>query len=461
MGKNKIVLAILMMFISTSILCSCAETPDEVIENINILNSTSTREIEIVDYTTGKTANNDNSNITIVERGNITDIRNQLEYDVEKSYSNMVIKNTRVGNGDIMPTYDIKINGKGYSGFEDVVGYIYKNKFDVTNQSLYTETEQYSPVYPKYPVTFEPGNYAGDGVRGPNTYFYGMKAFIPDKNADISLSTYVYSIGNVWGSEVGAYGNENYFYESSKNIVEKYNLQYEVIPSDLEYVMETSGETWNALESITYIENFWNTYLSFNDIENFEYKVKEFYVIKLNLGYGYLYNVQHSDKNGNYYETNMFLRQDDECIQSRNPFMVENVGMTWCIGKEQLTRFVKDFKYEYLEETNSGNELLTLGAAADILSEALASNIALNIESAELNYAIVCKDYPYFELWEDPYYLQDICYDKCDFEIRPYWCFRPAQNSFIDMNEIEIYFVDAVTSQIKIMLPNTREVITK
>ena len=68
---------------------------------------------------------------------------------------------------------------------------------------------------------------------------------------------------------------------------------------------------------------------------------------------------------------------------------------TWCADKETITYFHKDYTFKHEQMTNDGKELISLRKASDILSEAIAPNINLEL-TAELNYVTICKGYPYF-----------------------------------------------------------------
>ena len=128
--------------------------------------------------------------------------------------------------------------------------------------------------------------------------------------------------------------------------------------------------------------------------------------------------------------------------------MIDNYAACWCSEKELLTNFTKDYSYDLGDATDSGDSLLTLGAASDLLSEKLAQNANLSF-TAELNYVLVCKNYPYYELWEYPEYYEDMAVTTCDLVLKPYWCFRknlPLNSS--DASTAETYFVDALTGEI-------------
>lgn len=427
---------VLFRFIITILLLSgCAEVPNNVKEEISIRDNSQEKPVDEIEY---------------LKWGNIEEIRGQMETDLQKTYSNLDIKNARVGTGTLMPVYDVKIAGAGYDGFKPLIKFLFNNQYDYDDESQYFQYEKYAANDINYPATREPMDYDNDGkINTPNSWSFGIYGFRPD-NDDQTKSIYAYTSGNCWGSPLGQNNSEKYFFEAY-SAWEIYDLQYEVISEELTYRMN-DGQEWKVLEAVEYVERFWNDYLCKFDPQKYEYKVKYLYVVNFwDDTYGYFFNIQKVDENGNYLDTDKFYLQDNDAIQNNQPFLMENGGMTWCCGKEEITRFIKDFSMEYLEQTDEGDKLLSLGAASDILSDSLASENIVQIESAELNYVLTCKGYPYFQIWEYPEYYEDVCRDTCEFELHPYWCFRPEQCVWLKEGQLEIYFVDALTGNVLIM----------
>lgn len=441
---KKTVSVIILCVTSGMLFCSCAEVPESLKTSENTEINTIGSDPRYTDYT----QNAENKTET-AERGNLDVIRSQLENDLSKKYPNIKIENARVGDGNNMPTYDVKIEGNPDFNFKNIVEYLYADKFDVNNDDFYRKRYKGDPVETEYPATFEPLNYAGDGIRPPNSYEFDIEDFTPDKN-NSSQSIYSYSTGDVWGSEVGGFYNDIYYYEMY-NISERYDLKYNNLEDSLSYPM-MDGNEWNVKEAITFVENFWNNYLSQSDPVKYEYNVKTLFVIAIgNNKYGYLFEVERKDNNGNYYDVDCGFIQDDIAIESNNPFKIDNSQLTWITEKEVILRFSKDYSIKPEKQTNDGTNLLTLEGAADILSESLASNINLNIYSAELNYVTICKGYPYFQIWEYPFYYEYICLENCEFEIKPFWCFRTNKSTLMNLNNCEIYFIDVVTGELSVM----------
>ncbi len=452
MKKNKA--AVSLCIFGGVLLCGCAEVPESFnnSENTNISIIGSGATYNDYSHNAESTDSNTGTVTEISERGNIDVIRGQLEADLSRTYDNIKIENARVGDGSIMPAYDIKIGGNPDFDFKKVIEYLYEDKFDINNESYYTKSLKGEPMDPSYPATSEP-TYTENGIRNPNANDYDIDEFSPVKNTDYTLSTYAYSTGAVWGSESGG-GMDNEFYTfEGRKIIKRYDLKY-VRPSAGTAYKMTDGSKWDAEEAIKFTENFWNTYLSASDPVKYEYSVKTLFVVKLGEDedtYGYLFELERKDKNGNYFDVDSGYIQDNEAIESGNPFKVGNTQMTWSIEKEVITRFTKNYSFNAEKQTDDGNNLITLGKAADILSESLAPDTDLTVNSAELNYVVVCKKYPFFETWEYPWYYESICLTRCDFEIKPYWCFRTNKSTLIDPNNCEIYFIDASTGELNVM----------
>ena len=393
----------------------------------------------------------DNSDDTAsITRGDLPTIRAQLEADLNKSYKNIKVSKAKVGSGDTMPTYDVSTSCNPDFDFKAMVGDIYSDKFELSDECF--ETRNYgTPISDRYPAFSEPTYWEPEGcVLNLNMHYYDWQGFKPSPD-DVTLSTISkVSYGEIWGSQTGYYSQgDKYFYENYK-IHERYRFDIDDPDKNISYIM-SDGNEWNIYDAVDYVEAFWSQCLSQIDPEKYEYKVKALYVIALDdESFGYLFDIERVDANGNYYDTERASILDMDSVKSGNPFIVSNSLMTYCAEKEVITRYVKDFSFSRKESTDSGEDLLTLGAASKILSDALASKINLDL-TAELNYVIRCKSYPYYNIWEHPMYHQEVCYATCDFEIKPYWCFRTEQCTLMNIDELDLYMVDAVSGELIIM----------
>lgn len=388
------------------------------------------------------------------ECGDLNAIRSQLEADLQKSYKNIKILNARIGAGQFMPTYGIEIGSNEDFTLDKVVNLLYSDRVDDINNPKYRQYVKAGDVddgMEKYGAHDEPFWSEKDGrVLNKNTAGYDIDIFQPDEDKDQSFASFYYSTGNVWGSETGGQFtvDEKYWFEGYPS-VETYNLDYERPPEGLSYKM-ADGEEWELNDAIAYVESFWNDYLAESDPEGFEYAAKSVRVNDLGDGtFGYYFSIQRSDKNGNWYDVNEldYIYFEDD-VKAGKPFIFFNNNFTWCAEKEVLTRYKKDYSFALGAKTEPGDSLLTLGKASDLLSAALAPNIGLELD-AELNYFVICKGYPYYSIWEYPEYYWDTAITTCDFEIRPFWAFRPSVIPDANFGVPEVYLVDALDGSVQ------------
>ncbi len=412
------------------LLCGCAEMPDSL-KNDDKSDSTVYSREDFADY------------------GDLDVIRNQLENDMSKSYDNLKVKYARVGAGNVMPTYDIIIGQKEGYDMTGLLTYLYGDRFDLSDESLYFIQHKGELIYPDLPPYKEPYCDENGIITNPNFMEYDLIFFEPSED-DVNLSCNSKSFGNMFGS---ATGFESFHYQEYVNRVEsRYDFQYDTIPNDLSYTM-SDGSQWNVLKAKEYIEGFWNDQLADSDPVEYTYIAKTLWVLKIGSDkFGYLFEMHKQDTNGNFYDTESRYVRDFDAIESGEPFIYEINGLTtWCESKESIDYFEKCQTYKPGEMTNSGDKLISLRKATDILSCTLAPNVNLKL-TAELNYVTVCKGYPFYQLWEYPLYYWDICLNQCEFEIKPYWCFRTESSEpLLDLGSCEIYFVDAVTGDVEIM----------
>lgn len=412
-----------------------------------------------------KTENTAEKAAPLTESGNISRIRSQLSLDLLKTYKNIKILNARVGEGEVMPTYDIEIGGNPDFTLENTVKFLYSDRVDDVGNMKYRRYKKAGDIIDKdtekYGAHSEPFYAEDEGVvYNKNVLLYDIDIFQPDKEKDESFSSFHYSTGNVWGSETGGQftGYAKYWFESFPTAV-TYNLDYEKPAEDVSYKM-SDGKEWNLKDAITYIETFWNDYLAESDPDDFEYVVKSVKIKDFgDSTYGYCFTLQRKDKNGNWYDVDELpYTYFEDSIQGGKPYMVFNNNMTWCAEKEVITRYIKDFSFSLGNATDTGDDLLTLGKASDILSEALAPNINLEL-NAELNYIVMCKSYPYYSIWKYPEYYWDTALTTCDFEIKPFWTFRDAENTDTSFGTSEIYMVDAVGGDVMAIVRGQFEVL--
>lgn len=446
---------ILLFLLAGVLLCGCVATPENLKSDVETKQAEYTSTPVIVEEVPETSEAIDFS--SLVKRGSLEVIRSQLDLDLKKIYDNITVRRARVGLGNAMPTYDIDIGGNPDYDLKEFANYFYADSLDAGSLGHYSELPVGSVIDSKRPATTEPTLDESTGhIFTINTYEYGIDKFV--LGDDSTQSSYYYTTGNVWGSQTGSQHGNNDFYgfEKFKTDV-RYDLDYDSIDDSSAYMM-SDGKEWKISEAVNFVEDFWNTHLSPSDPMKFTYKVKTIWVLSTGENsFGYLFEMQRIDENGNYYDaesSNQYLFDDEsQYIKDGESFVYTNEQMTWCAEKEEITRFIKDFSFSIGDITNSGDDLLSLGAAADILSNTLARRIGLDL-TAELNYVSVCKGYPYYSIWEYPFYSDSTCITSCEFELRPMWCFRKEQCTLKMPYSAEIYFVDAVTGDVSMIIEN-------
>lgn len=434
-------------------LCSCVNTPSSLKnEQDKFVTGNLTQSANQGNDSGLGTDNTSTVSITQIERGDLASIRNQLSLDLQKPYKNITITNVRVSDAEIMPIYDIIIGMNPNFTLDGILKRLYGDKYDLENESYYRHHRIGDPINKSIPVRTEP-EYTEDGkdIWLRNVYDMNIDTFAPDYNKDATLSVIMYSTGNIFGSECGGgIGNGNDWYDYlNHEIYKQYYLKSERPTPDEAYTM-VDGKEWNALQAIKFVEDFWEEYITTSDIYNFTYSVKALYVVVIDDShFAYLFEMQRQDENGNYFDVDKAeFYLSDQSVLEGDPFIYTNRLVTYCAEKESITRFGKDFSFDISNQIDGGDDLLTLGAATDLLSEALAPNIKLTL-TAELNYMVVCKGYHCASNWIKKYFYSDLCLRECDFEIRPYWCFKPTDQCFL-INELEAerYYVDAVSGEV-------------
>ncbi len=453
----KKLITIIVYFVVVLLLCSCVETPANLKnqETEPTITSTVPRENSFTqsnNYADNAESVAPTDEIVQKERGSLKTIRSQLSLDLQKTHKNLSLAYARVSEAEAMPTYDIEIGMNPDFTMDELLKRMYGDRYDLENESYYLHHSIGDPISAEYPARTEP-EYSEDGknIWLRNVYDMDFDGFAPNYRKDPTLYVYMYSTGTIFGSECGGgIGNGNdWFSYSGREICKQYYLMNEQPSPDEAYTM-VDGNEWNVLESIKFVETFWNDYITPSDTYNFTYSVKALYVVKIDDShFAYLFEVQKQDEAGNYYDVDKtdFYFSNKEILDGI-PFPYTNRLVTYCAEKESISRFGKDFSFRLSDKTNDGDNLLALGTAAELLSEALAPNISLNL-TAELNYMVVCKGYHCADGWIKKDFYSDLCLRDSDFEIRPYWCFKPVGQCFL-MNELEAerYYVDAVTGDV-------------
>lgn len=158
------------------LLCGCADVPENVRNNADILDGKKPAVTE-----SGSKINN-----TIKQRGNLDEIRTQLKYDLENNNTRISIDKARVSKGTVMPTTNIKIIGKdlaneGGKAYKSMIDILFKGMYDTKDEKFYYFLDKKDALTSEYPYS-ETSFYDNEGVfHGPNAYFMDLLGFHPNK----------------------------------------------------------------------------------------------------------------------------------------------------------------------------------------------------------------------------------------------------------------------------------------
>lgn len=440
----------LLLLIPVLLLVACEKTPDNVKEKADILD--------------GKTSKSDSSNSDITytgevkERGTLEEIRNQLEYDLESNSTRINVDSTRIGTGTTMPTYNVKIAGNDLKtetqdAFKNLVKLLFDGRYDINNENLYEffdRNDVYNfndPPHSKFWL-----NDNGE-LTWPNVYNMDMMAYYPAKDTNPDDLFVAHSTGRVFSNPEGL--------ERNLSGEPSYTLQVGVDDLNVAYPIE-DGTMWKVSDAVKFAEEFYNNenLMAFEPVKG-TYEVQ--YILIIPTGketYGYFFELNRKDHNGNYLDTHDYFEESIhsiDLIANNEPFFMGTQAYLWCVDINKVYIFDKGYSFEYLDITNSGDELLTLNGALSVLDNKLAKEKALSIRCAELSYAITCKGYPYhnnehidksIDGWKKMYYDNQLCRATCDFELRPIWAFKTKDYFSINPSSGEIYYVDAITGEV-------------
>lgn len=452
------ILRIIAMLLIAALLFGCVDTPDSLKESRTEPSDNNTAVLSLEDYEDSASAENTSAKVNeTVERGSLEAIRNQLESDLKKTYKNIKITKAHVSDADAMPIWNIKIGMNPDYDYTPLLELFYSDRYDVADEKYYRHTKAGTSMTEGEPLRNEPeySNELGQVILR-NRADIDIDGFAPIyDDGDKTLSVFTYSTGGVWGSQTGGgLESDAVYYYNNFEIYKEYDLRDENPSTDEEYTM-ADGEKWSVSDAINFVENFWEEYIAPSDTDDFTYKVKKLYIMDLGDGkYGYLFDMQMSDKDGNFYDSdNSEFYFSNAAILAGEPFPFPDELSTYCAQKEKITRFTKDFGFELCDEP-VGESLLSLGEASQILSETLAPNIGLELE-AELCYSIFCKGYHCADGWIKKDFYAFLCQTESDFEIRPIWCFKPAGESYLLDPFMGRYYVDAVTGEVSILINMT------
>jgi hypothetical protein len=282
------------------------------------------------------------------------------------------------------------------------------------------------------------------------------------------------SSGNLFGTQTGATEYSDYMQyiplssdppevqaQKSDPIV---CSRAEAVAGNDSYPMVGGGE-WALKDAVGYVEKLYNSVLRKADgAPLLTYSVKEIQVLTVvpEKQYAYFFFVECADAEGRYLDCTMKTNKKwiKKLIEGNQPFPMDYCSAVFCYQKDQFAWMQKNESFSEIKPSAEDPELLSVTEAARVIDELLAPSQLIRIPCAELNYVLVCKGYPYAQLWQQEYgYESDpdspyadfnemLCDRSCEFALRPVWCFRTEAYSDFDLNVGYRYLVDAVTGKL-------------
>ena len=422
----------LITLLSLLILTACAEAPEEVQRENSILDEAVRAESQ-----TEEALKHD--------RKTLDEIRAAVDDTLKNNKTNITVKKVNIGAGSVMPAYKAEPFNNNFDELGELIKYLFG--------------EEYDPQSPKVTLT-ERDTLDADGLKNIGTSLWYKKA--PPEMSD---SLVYFDTGRAFWNAVtysDPYRDTEYF-PTEKNI--------RVYAGDRigeeSYIM-TDGQEYTLKDAEEFAHSFLDKYISPLEKNEFTYNLTQARVKKLGDQFGYVFNYQRVDKKGNLYDDhtkypiNCLFDQDCNWIIQGMPYLYQSEINITVNRKDQINSFLKGHAPYAGEQTDSGERLIPLDTAINILSSRLAGGAEYTFETAELEYYYTALDCPGYDKGNDKTYDNAIDFNmlySADVQIRPYWAFTqkntftdPQSNgngSFEDIDN-KLYLIDAITGELYI-----------
>lgn len=415
-------------------LTACAEAPEEVKNENSILD------------------NKEQAQSATFEFASLKEIRETSESVLASNNTNVTAKSVRIGSGDAMPAYKISPYNNNFDKLGDIVKYLLGSDFSLDSPQC---------------------DYAQKGeLRNPDDLEEGTNPhsnvlFMAD-DMDFAHSIVYHDTGYSFYN--GVKGDDPYRYTVDHPTEKRYKVNIGEELDDASYIM-TDGSEWSVKDAAAFAKSFCDTY--FAPLENylFDYSLTDLRVKRLDDRFGYVLEFQRVDKNGNLYDNHYPYANteiqydpiqrkynDDNWLTMGMPYLYDSEIQIMFNKKDTVNSFLKGNTPYTGEVTDSGEKLLTLSSAIDIISSKLAGQAAYSFETIELEYyytALDCGGYD--ELEEAGKYNNQDMLNFADIQLRPYWAFTMS-NCYPDMDKENrtpvnyncLYLIDALTGEMYI-----------
>ena len=451
------------------LLAGCADVPSNVREEMSILDQAVHSEPD--SEATSEVSTPEKS---LLKKGKLPELSAQAEQELAANRTRIVIESVRIPDADSMPVCDVKMAGAPIDNFYEICAELFPDD-DTGRESPYYTLKRGDEASDKDLPAYDHSWLDGEGhLKNPNVFFLDTANFFP--RSDLPNYGLMYrSSGNLFGTQTGA--TEYYDYmqyiplssdppevqaQKSDPIV---CSRAEAVAGNDSYPMVGGGE-WALKDAVGYVEKLYNSVLRKADgAPLLTYSVKEIQVLTVvpEKQYAYFFFVECADAEGRYLDCTMKnpnKKWIKKLIEGNQPFPMDYCSAVFCYQKDQFAWMQKNESFSEIKPSAEDPELLSVTEAARVIDELLAPSQLIRIPCAELNYVLVCKGYPYAQLWQQEYgYESDpdspyadfnemLCDKSCEFALRPVWCFRTESYSEFNRNVGYRYLVDAVTGKL-------------
>ena len=425
---------LICMALSLLLLTGCAKAPSEVDKEIENYNSAQTvSKAETVTLPVGEA------------------IKEARSFSADNT-TNITVKNLILPESTKMPTYDVRFDSSGAGEVfkklqnepllaTDGGGIAVDSPSDI--RSWKDKKENCFSSFPELNGTLYYRNSSDVKCSDWGTY-YGQNMRMTEAG---SISLFADEQNTGVGSSLN-YPVEKRFLTDFQNITESFTL--------------CDARKMSVSEAVKFAQKFCNDDLAAAEKNRFEYQVNYVDVRKVEADkYGYYISLCRKDKYGNLFDaTGMYPYQIDE-FESRNPLIASPMYL-WITSGDNIAEFEKRYTFS-IDEISSGDKIVTLKSAVNILSNKLAQGKAYEFDTAELKYIFevtrsdyinAARDYAKSDESDDIIVLyspESVCaYGSYQITAKPYWVFTDITSQNTGTNCGSIFMIDALDGELRI-----------
>ena len=426
------------------VLTACAKAPDEVQRENDVLNSASVADARTMSGSDDKQKHDKSikDEGIDIQYASMEEIRSSLNEVQKNNKTNVVVKSVRVGNGRSMAAYKPKKINKNYDDIGRIVEDLYGEKYDKSNWEK-GDKEKYIKDDYALEVNGE--------VKGKTTMLNYCADGLPMGSTQELFTTPVgkFSFGGT--SPV----DKNKRFPQPEKVIKTYKIFAGDDPGEDKYKM-SDGKELMVKEAIKCGEDFYNTYVAALRNDGITYKVNILFVHEFSDGtHGFSYYMDLFDRNGNIHGASLLTASQSVIFGKDHGLYFFNdsfEGLT--IDSKNQPFCFTGYNRDVDEVIEAGDKLVTYASALEIVSGTLATSAMYEMDSATLEYVLVCpyKDglIDYDEKTKQYGIMEEnVAYLSGEPQIRPYWVFRDLSKSgYTSAISGGMVFVDALTGEV-------------